>query len=250
MNPRRDHRFWIHRKHFSEHCFGEGLEIGAFDLPLVESEEGICEFADFRSTKELRELAENLPGHNPSFVVDVKYDLKLGYSQISRKYNWIAAAHTIEHVPDVIGWLKVIDLILCEGGAVFLIVPDGRFTFDRYRAPTTISDMIECHHLKIEKPSFRQVFDHIYNAIPPTNPGLFWSGAEIPIPRYDFNIAMDLALRSEREYFDVHCSVFTPESFFRIFSQLANAGVIPFRVTHLRPTEANQMDFSVVLHRT
>src|SRR5262245_51434967 len=130
VNPRRTGRFWLHRQHlerFVDLGCAFGLEIGAMDLPFVEPHEGRCEFADFRTTDELSELAKSLPGHNAAFVAPIRYDLRLGYDQIIHKYDYIAASHVIEHVPDVIGWLRALHRLLRPSGVVFLVVPDKRF---------------------------------------------------------------------------------------------------------------------------
>ncbi len=251
-NPRRDYRFYLHREHFLRHVSpnnAKGLEIGAFDLPLIEPGEGNCEFADYRSSAELKELAASLERHQPDYIAPVQYDLRQGYDVITERYNWIAAAHVIEHIPDVIGWLKSLESRLYDGGIVFLIIPDKRFTFDCYRRKTTVTDMVDAHRMRLTRPSFAQVFDHRFNATESVSAGDTWAGIMPKTPLYDYAFALEVASRAEIEYVDTHCSVFTPESFSRIFAQLEKAGIIPFRLGEVRSTQRNQVDFSAVLHR-
>ena len=252
FNARRDYRFHLHRGHFIRHVnlrTSKGLEIGAFDLPLVKAEEGYCEFADYRSTAELQDLARQMKGHNPDNVAPIRYDLKQGYDSIDKQFDWIVTSHVIEHIPDVIGWLKTLAAKLSDGGILFLVVPDKRFTFDCFRRETTTTDLVEAHRLKLTQPSFAQVFDHQFYATEAVDPGIIWAGGTAQPPRYDYQLAMQTAGRALHEYVDTHCSVFTPESFSRLFLNLQRAGAIPFRLGEVRSTQANQMDFSAVLNR-
>ena len=77
QNPRRDARFHLHRSHFLEYVDlskERGLEIGEFDLPLVEPSEGRCDLADWNTAEFLRDLAKRRPGHNPDYVGPVQFN--------------------------------------------------------------------------------------------------------------------------------------------------------------------------------
>ncbi len=250
-NPRHDYRFNLHLDHFlrSIDSKAPGLEIGPFDLPMVTPNEGNCVYADYRSTAELKELASKLAGHNPDFVVPIEYELKNGYGVISKKFDWIAAAHTIEHIPDPIGWLNILADKLLPEGKIFLVVPDKRYTFDHARQVTQLSWLLEQYRLRITKPSYQQVFDHIYTTSTMFDPGLIWRGDIPPAPTRNFAEATSEAVRSLTEHVDVHCSVFTPESFSIAMTELSSSGIIPLAIMEMRTTQYNQMDFSVVLKR-
>ena len=109
-NPRHDARFEKYKAVFLRYvCLTEsrGLEIGALDLPFVTPDEGNVDFADHATTEELRERARAAPGHSPEFVAPVDYVLKTGgWESVPNGYDWIAAAHVIEHAPSIIGWLR------------------------------------------------------------------------------------------------------------------------------------------------
>ena len=249
-NPRRDERFWRHRSHL-ESCVGiaasQGLEIGAFDLPFVEAGEGQCEFADFRSTEELAALAGQTPGHSARFVVPVSFDLRSGYDALQRRYDWIAAAHVVEHVPDLIWWLEILASKLNEGGTLLLVVPDKRFTFDYHRRVTTMTDLIEHNRQARRTPSFAQVFDQHYYWTEQITPERLWAGDPAPPPPRNLPEALGIAEAATHIYKDVHCSVFTPESFQELIVNLSAAARIPFTLKDVRPTERGQFDFSAAL---
>lgn len=249
-NPRRDYRFYLHRDHFLrfiDPARTTGLEIGAFDLPLVETDEGKCDFADFRTTEELKALARTLPGHSPERTLDVRYDLRQGYDAITWQYDWVAAAHVAEHIPDLIGWLNTVHGKLVANGLLFLVLPDKNYTYDFHRSVTRLSDCVDAHHARLTRPSFKHVFDHHFYTLPAIDPGIFWSGGQIPIPTNHFAEVYALSARTTTEYIDAHCSVFTPTSFAKLIGEMIAAGLIHFRLEEVRSTQYNQMDFSAVL---
>jgi hypothetical protein len=251
-NPRRTPTFWLHRSHLAQTVDLKqtvGLEIGAMDLPFVEPDEGSCDFADFRNTEELRELASRTVGHNPDFVMPVAYNLREGYDIISKTYNWIAAAHVVEHVADLIWWFGVLHSKLHENGIVFLVVPDKRFTFDYHRRPTNLSDVVTAHQQQLRTPSFKQVFDHYFYTTNQLDPGLLWKGARPEPALKNYAIALGRAENALTMYEDAHCSVFTPESFSELIDELTTSGLLKFRLDSLRPTPLYQLDFTTVLRR-
>ncbi|HMO29947.1 methyltransferase domain-containing protein [Enterovirga sp.] len=247
-NPRRDVRFKLHRNHFSEHVdFSRtvGLEIGAFDLPLVEPHEGVCFFADYNDATYLRREATRIPGHNPDFVVEIQYDLKQGYDNIPQ-HDWVSGSHVIEHVPDLLGWFQSLRSVLKDGGRCLLVVPDKRYIFDVHRTVSSLADVMDAHEARRVRPSFRNVLDHHLNAVPySASDG--WAGVPPPSRPRNFQGALALARRAENEYVDAHCWVFTPESFQVLVEELSFNKLLPFSLLDLRPTAPGMIDFSAVL---
>ena len=250
VNPRKDKRFQLMRAHFLEHIdpmATRGLEIGAFDLPLVEPEEGHCDFADYHATDELKRMASELDGLNPQFVVPVNYVTAPGYDHVPRDYDWIAACHVIEHVADFIGWLQILAQHLKVGGTLFLGIPDKRYTFDVHRQVTTFSEALAAYNAKLTQPSFYQVFDFHYLYAVGIDPRSIWKGKRVPPPTRNFENAISAAHLAEAQYEDVHCSVFTPESFEVLLEELSGAKLIPYRLLSLRKTSRGMLDFSAAL---
>jgi hypothetical protein len=252
-NPRRDERFRLMQQHFLQHVDPRktrGLEIGAFDLPLVEPQEGTCDFADYHSTEELRRMAGELEGPNPEFVVPVSYVTANGYAEVPNDYDWIAACHVIEHIADFIGWLQLLASHLRPGGTLFVGMPDKRYTFDIHRQVTTFSEAVAAHHAQLTRPSFSQVFDFVYLYATGLSPPDVWKGKSVPPPERNFGKALKAARSAENQYYDVHCSVFTPASFKSLMTDIIAAGLIPYELISLRETAPKTIDFSAVLRRT
>jgi hypothetical protein len=252
QNPRRDARFYYHKAHFLEYVdpsAGHGLEIGAFDLPLLEPPEGHCDFADWNSVEYLRDLAKRRPGHNPYYVGPVQFNLRQGYDQIPVGYDWIGASHVIEHVPDIIAWLMQMHSKLRAGGILFLVIPDKRYTFDIHRRESTFTDALVAHRSALKHPSFAQVFDHHYYCAPGVIAHDIWAGSPVPGPRLDFAGSRMLAEKAEHEYGDAHCWVLTPDSFLALMRSLTDSHMTDFQFVDLRPTAPNMLDFSAVLRK-
>jgi SAM-dependent methyltransferase len=252
-NPRRDARFHKHKSHFLEYVdpsVGRGLEIGAFDLPLVEPWEGQCDLADWNTAEYLKDTARRLPGHNPEFVEPVQFNLRQGgYAQIPDRYDWVGAAHVIEHVPDIIGWLMQVSLKLKPGGILFLIIPDKRFTFDVYRRESTFTDALVAYRCSYERPSFAHVFDHYYYSVPGVIAKDVWDGTCVPGPKLDFAASLAQAEKAEHSYQDAHCWVLTPDSLSALMRSLVAAQMTDFQLCDLRPTIPCGIDFSAVLRK-
>jgi hypothetical protein len=252
QNPRRDARFHRHRSHFLEYVDlsnERGLEIGAFDLPLVEPSEGRCDFADWNTEEYLKDFANRLPGHNPDYVGPVQFNLRLGYHQIPDGYDWISASHVIEHVPDIIGWLTQMHSKLRAGGVLLLVVPDKRYTFDIYRRESTFTDALVAHRSALKHPSFAQVFDHFYYSAPGVTAHDVWAGNPVPGPKLDFAESLMLAEKAEHAYEDAHCWVLTPDSCLALMRSLTDSHMTNFELVDLRPTAPGMLDFSVVLRK-
>jgi hypothetical protein len=252
QNPRRDARFYQHKSHFLEFvdpAIGRGLEIGAFDLPLVDPSEGECDFADWNTTEHLKEIARHAVGHHSEFVVPVQFNLLQGYDQVPEGYNWIAASHVIEHVPDLIGWLAKLHSKLKPGGVLFLVIPDKRYIFDMYRRESTLTEALAAYRSGLKHPSFAQVFDYFYYCAPGVIGHDVWAGKPVPSPNLDFAGSLALAERAESSYQDAHCWVLTPDSFHAILRTLIDAKISHLQLEGLRQTAPGGIDFSVVLRR-
>lgn len=83
-----------------------GLEIGPLNNPVVKKEDGSVRYVDFADTETLRAKPYDKT-INPSDIVDVDYvwGIQPLKEIIGDPVEYIIAAHVIEHVPDLVGWL-------------------------------------------------------------------------------------------------------------------------------------------------
>ncbi|WOJ89516.1 methyltransferase domain-containing protein [Methylocapsa polymorpha] len=131
-------------------------------------------------------------------------------------FDYVVASHVIEHVPDLVGWLKDILAVLKDGGTLALWIPDKRFTWDLFRRLSAREEIRAAYEERRARPGLRCIMDHFAYA---TNV-VCWHLWE------DFRIVRDvkythgpelLAVAARQyeagNYIDVHCWVFTPWSF-------------------------------------
>ncbi len=121
----------------------KGLEIGAYRRPTIATSEGDIKFLDYYSTADLKNSASST-GEGVEDVVNVDYVVKDDHydNYVKDKFDYIIANHVIEHVSNPIKWLQTLSNMLNDGGVAFIVAPDKKYNFDRYRSDTTLSHLI------------------------------------------------------------------------------------------------------------
>jgi SAM-dependent methyltransferase len=243
-----------------------GLEIGPLAAPRVRKDQGDVLYVDHTDAEGLRrKYADNsvLKDYLDQIVdIDCVVGEGLGIHEAvadQAPFDYVIASHLIEHIPDPVTWLSDIASVLRPSGILSLVIPDKRFTFDINRRTTEIGELVDAYLRRLHKPSFKQAYDFISKEITEmVDPAAVWAGtadfagvvrSDVPDPDV---AALQLCrtIESSDQYVDVHCSVFTPESFLDLHEKLARLGLIEFEVAHFVPTEFNQLEFHVSLRRT
>ncbi|GAF77790.1 unnamed protein product, partial [marine sediment metagenome] len=126
-------------------------------------------------------------------------------------------------------WLGEILDVLQPGGVIALVVPDHRRTIDYFRSPTTLAQVIGWSIEKPVRPTPTQVMEFLSETF--EDNGTINFDGDVPPFRelkrhYTDQDALGFAQFVEREkyYLDVHCTVWTPESFVDVFSQVITLG--------------------------
>tara|TARA_B100001123_G_C15238897_1_gene998286 strand:+ start:392 stop:1486 length:1095 start_codon:yes stop_codon:yes gene_type:complete len=237
-----------------------GLEIGPLDRPLIEKSslhsEGEVFYLDHLSTEDLKNKYHSDATVDVDAIVEVDFVCSDGnFKRIleQRQFDYVVASHVIEHVPNPISWLQGLFGILKPGGFVFLVVPDKRFTFDYERPVTTFGNLLEAFFDKRKIPSVANVYDHYSTALK-IDGGKVWSGlldgADV-VPLASKELALETAndVRNNKNYHDVHVSIFTPWSFFRILEHLIENEMFLPEVALFRDTEPYEIEFFVALKK-
>jgi hypothetical protein len=242
-----------------------GLEIGPLAAPKIHKSEGNVLYVDHADAAGLRSkyATNSVMKSCLDQIVEIDYVMD-GTLELHEAvgddapFDYVMASHLIEHIPDPVSWLFDIAKILVPGGVLSLIIPDKRFTFDINRRTTEISDLVDAFLRGLRKPSFRQAYDFISHEITDlVDPAAVWAGradfagvvrSDVPDPDV---AALQLCrtIGGSDEYVDIHCSVFTPESFLALFEKLVRLGLVEFEVAHFVPTELNELEFHVSLRR-
>jgi len=235
-----------------------GVEIGPLDKPVITREMGQVYYIDHDTTEVLRDRFSD-PNHNVDVnkIVDVdRVWGEKGLAELLQKeapLDYVIASHVIEHVPDLIGWLSEVRAILKLGGTLSLVIPDKRQCFDYCRMTTRLPEVVEAYLQRSRRPSSRQIFEHISAAVTYRGSAA-WSEAvddESHLVRLHTIESAWTAAKTAFEtgdYCDVHCWVFTPDSFFELLGEIASADLLKFEIAEFYETEG--CEFYVSLRAT
>lgn len=148
-----DSRDW--RSHFAGRLRGHGLEIGPLHRPLIVPAGVTLDFVDRLSVAELRSHYPELKALDlvePTFLDDAETLATVP----DERYDFVWAAHVVEHTRNPILALHHWCRVTKRGGLVHLIAPDKRRTFDRARARTLQEHLI----LDYQRPSRERDYEH------------------------------------------------------------------------------------------
>jgi SAM-dependent methyltransferase len=160
-----------------------------------------------------------------------------------QRFDFIVAAHVIEHTTDVIGFLESASAMLTDDGVLSLIVPDKRFTFDRARPVSTAGQVVEAHLLPRTFHGPGAFIDtHLYS-VRDHGDGMVWDAAT----DIDLNLAQcswqavrhTIGQVTRADYYiDIHRWVFTPASLELLLSDLHHLGYTDMAITSLHSTDS------------
>ncbi len=232
-----------------------GVEIGPLCRPAVAKSEGKIIYVDHADTESIRTKYAADPAVNTGEIVEV--DAVWGEQTLQvclkhEKADYVIASHVIEHVPDMITWLEEIEAVLRPEGSLRLVVPDRRFTFDYLRRESRLCDVVNAYALKARTPLPIAILDH-FISVRQVDLQAAWGGtlpADLPlVPGHNLNGGIRVARDqiANGTYHDVHCWVFTPRSFAKLFEEAAAEGLIHFTCEVIHDTEPGQLEFVVVL---
>lgn len=212
---------------------GFGLEVGPSYNPLLPKSLGYrVETVDHVDAATLREKYSG-GGVDISRIEDVDY-VSDGGSLVeligeTGKYDFIVASHVIEHVTDIIRFLRDCEELLKPDGVLVLAVPDKRFCFDVLRPVSTVGQALQAFHEKRVRHTPGSVFDHISLVcakagnevwLEPTLDDLELRGAAEEVR------ATYETVRASDDYVDVHGWQFTPSHFRYFIKTLRDIGYI------------------------
>lgn len=221
------------------------LEIGVWDKPSLEFFRdnktcgGVIKYADWFSQDYLREKSRKTPGRQAENVPVIDYVLSEGgYAQIKQKFEVIVSNHCVEHQPCLISHFINISEILEDGGVYIFTTPTKNKSFDFFRPETTIADLVTAFYEKRTRPTLQQVIEtrcfsrkNYRNSLNPylDNGGVSRSNIESAVNEY-----------FSSDYNDVHCWVYTMDSFRNLFSSIKNLGLLSAQSTMLTYSLNNQ----------
>ncbi len=230
-----------------------GIELGPLDRPLLSKQKTNVKYVDHADRDGLIKKYKA----NQTIYVDIDKICDIDFiwsggpirNVIPQDitFDYCVAAHVIEHVPNPIGWLSQIASVIKPGGLINLAIPEKTRTFDHFRALSTPSDLVDAYIRNLERPSVKQVFDFI----------AFMSYIEpkpVKTSTYNdeklksaFQAAVDLL--SNNHYHDVHCNVWTLDSFIECWEVIRRLKLLPLSLEETFEPYAHTDEFVVSFRR-
>jgi SAM-dependent methyltransferase len=231
----------------------KGIAIGPWFAPLAPKRDGYnCLSFDVLDTESLRRHAEQDPNTDnariefiePVDVVDTATEI---YRAIASRnelgtFNYILSSHNFEHLPNPIKFLQGCEQCLKEGGYLSMAIPDKRTCFDYFSPITTLGVWLEAFLQDRSRPTPIQLFEHIslFSLYEDTRGGFsLEDDARLSVAQRNLDGAYQQLLKLHREsnndYYDVHCSKFTPSSFKNLLYDLQFLGLTRLSVEEVTP---------------
>lgn len=236
------------------------LEFGPLIRPLVSKKDyPNISFADIRSTEDIKKLytsndyleATGLSVDLDS-IVEIDHVITKSYTETfknEKKFDVVYLSHVIEHMPDIIAFMRDVVNILKTDGKLVLVYPDARYCFDHFRNGTTFVDAYDVY--KTKTMNARAVFDFTYNVLHENDPTFFWNSTKIVdvLPKNTFSSARksyDKSLINELPD-DVHFWPFSDYQFVKFLYDMDRAGLLDFEISDFHETQPNTQEFMIVL---
>ena len=217
-----------------------GLEIAPYFHPVTDRTRHDVFYVDCIDNDEIRRKAAANPGAVGRDVptIDAVWvpGRRLSACVNGRRFGYAIACHVLEHVPNPLGWLHEILECVEPSGRVAIMLPNKMHTMDYHRPLTTFAQIAGWSVENPSRPTPTQVMDFLSQSF--HDDGSLWVDARPPAfdsaPRsYSDTQALQYArdVHATGMYLDVHCSVWTPESFIDVFERLRRCGLIDAVVT-------------------
>lgn len=228
------------------------LEIGPLDKPFVRGTAYEVFYADVRETSEIVGFFDNDPHVNKSNIASIDYVIRTSYREAvgEKRFGAVFHSHVIEHVPNIIKFLRELSEILIESGKIIMAIPDKRGTFDWFRDVTPFRDAYDVYH---GGSPARLAFDswlnglsmHLQISSSYTGDVSFRSEA---LEEERFSKAEDLY--NDPQFIDrasPHYWVFTGKSFLEFLRDGIRCNLLPFRLEYFEDRGLLSNEFHVVL---
>ncbi|MCC8401222.1 class I SAM-dependent methyltransferase [Paraburkholderia sp. MMS20-SJTN17] len=235
-----------------------GVEIGPLCWPLVRrSDGGEIIYVDHTDTPHLRQKYKDDPhlDINEIVNVDAVWGRNTLHEAIGGRYvDYVVASHVVEHVPDLVTWLRELAAVLKPTGEVRLVVPDRRYTFDYFRRESRLPEVLASYIARARVPQPYSLLDHCLSAADVSTLEAWQKRIDPHSVRrhHTWRGALHLARDAYENgtYHDVHCWVFTPRSFAKLIADLCEMELIDFACEDFHDTLRNDIEFSVVMRRS
>ena len=173
-----------------------------------------------------------------------------GLSIIKNKFDFIYSAHLIEHQVCLLKHLNQIEKILKKNMFYFLVVPDSRYCFDKFKKLSTISDVFDQFYSKSQSVRLKNLIDTYYLDTH-NDADIHWKNKVNKnnlLPPFSIERIIDaIDVYKKNTYIDVHSWHFTPDSFSKILNILFITDYTTLKIERIYPTRKNTQEFFAIL---
>jgi len=152
---------------------GNGIEIGAMDLPLRVKKGVRVKYLDRISKADSAKIFPDI--QNSLVDVDIIGNGETLEVVQSESQDFVIGNHFIEHTENPVATIKNMLRVVRPGGKIFMAIPDKRFTFDEKREITPVSHFIKDYE---EGPKWSE-HGHYFDFVKHTDHGIGKSDVEI-----------------------------------------------------------------------
>lgn len=149
-------------------------------------------------------------------------------------FDWIIASHVIEHVPDLVGFLRECTVLLAPHGTLSLAIPDKRYCFDHFRPHSTTGEALQAWLERRTRHPPGLVFDYFASAVN-LDGSIAWQAGS----RGDMKgihaleqawAQCQAAAAPDAPYQDIHAWRFTPSAYRLIVADLQRLGLLELAI--------------------
>lgn len=167
-------------------------------------------------------------------------------------YDFVLAAHVIEHSVDLIAFLQDCQQLLRPGGVLALVVPDKRFCFDLYQPLTSLGTVIDAHLRPTAFHPPGALVDHQAYACAIDGTQIAWSGPGgrgLALQFSNLDGVPEVIAQGDAQdaYVDVHRWRFTPSWFLLLLQDLRTLGYTD--LVEMAPSHREGYEFFIALQR-
>jgi SAM-dependent methyltransferase len=234
-----------------------GLEVAPYFSPCLSKSEYRVFYTDYIDNDAIRAKAAENPDMAGFAVPEIDFVWPPGAALKEcmkgvNQFGYVVASHVMEHVPNPVGWLNELASTMAVGGRIALFLPDRRYNNDYRRRETSFAQMIEWWIEQPTAPTVGQVVDFMEHSLTLLfDEPVDWhdpvavAAIQTHYPTADI-ISTGVALYNNRPYIDVHCTVWTVDSFRSVFERLGASGVLGLRLVDVVSDEG---EFLAVLEK-
>jgi len=151
------------RRRFASHLSGQGVEIGPghvpFPVPQTVSVLYVDRWEPTENSVLFPELGEAPGFPKPDIVANLDLDRLENLGEASQ--DFVIASHVLEHLANPLAMLVDIHRVLRPGALLVLLIPDRRKTFDRDRAPTPLTHLIDEYQRDVREVDDAHILDFL-----------------------------------------------------------------------------------------